>query len=168
MQIIHTLLPDLSLAVSIEISTAVQAHKLTSEYLQSTVRSYSGSVPIDFHRNVHDLIPKSFSHRLMEVSPPAPLMHFWVLSAHIMSKCCCLGLTGDISQPKPSYAQCYPRHACALCGAVLMQLRDQLRSTPTLVPTAKAEQGIIMRNHARYACMTVNCFQRMRWFGPYI
>ncbi|SQA35831.1 Uncharacterised protein [Yersinia enterocolitica] len=49
-----------------------------------------------------------------------------------------------------------------------MQLRDQLRSMPALMPTAKAEQGIIMRNHARYACMTVNCFQRMRWFGPYI
>lgn len=45
-------------AVSIEISTAIQADKLTSEHLQSTVRSYSSSVVIDFHHDVHGLTPK--------------------------------------------------------------------------------------------------------------
>ncbi|CNL74211.1 Uncharacterised protein [Yersinia aldovae] len=51
-------------------------------------------------------------------------------------------------------AQCYPRHACALCRSLFMHLHDPSRSAPELALTGEIGEGIDMRNHALYACMT--------------
>ncbi len=50
-------------------------------------------------------------------------------------------------------AQCYPRHACALCRSLFMHLHDPSRSASGLALTGEIGEEIIMRNHALYACM---------------
>ncbi|CNI67875.1 Uncharacterised protein [Yersinia mollaretii] len=49
-------------------------------------------------------------------------------------------------------AQCYPRHACALCRSLFMHLHEVVRAAPGLGLTGKLEGGINMQNHALYAC----------------
>lgn len=56
------------------------------------------SVTINFHCDIHGFIPKQFSRGLMEVSPPAPLMHPRVdLSTHTVK----MSLRGFDKQCKP-------------------------------------------------------------------
>lgn len=50
-------------------------------------------------------------------------------------------------------AQCYPRHACALCRSLFMHLHEASKTAPGLVLREKIGEGINMQNHALYACM---------------
>ena len=50
-------------------------------------------------------------------------------------------------------AQCSPRPACPLKGALLMQVQDQLQGAPVLVLAGDPVSLKRMQNHAPYACM---------------
>ena len=54
---------------------------------------------------------------------------------------------------KQSCAQCSPRPACPLKGALLMQVQDQLQGAPVLVLAGDPVSLKRMQNHAPYACM---------------
>jgi len=50
-------------------------------------------------------------------------------------------------------AQCSPRHACPLNGALLMQVHGWPQAAPELVLAGEAGTRKRMQNHAPYACM---------------
>lgn len=50
-------------------------------------------------------------------------------------------------------AQCFPRHACPLYGAVLMQLHNHSGSAPAVATHGQNGQPRRMQNHAPVACM---------------
>ncbi|MES3328812.1 hypothetical protein [Enterobacter hormaechei] len=54
-------------------------------------------------------------------------------------------------------AQCSPRHACPLKGALLIQVQDQLQGAPVLVLAGDPVSLKRMQNHAPYACMAFIC-----------
>ncbi len=49
-------------------------------------------------------------------------------------------------------AQCYPRHACALCRSLFMHLHEVSRTAPGLGLRGSFWLRFIMQNHALYAC----------------
>jgi len=61
--------------------------------------------------------------------------------------------TEKINKRITSGAQCSPRHACPLKGALLMQMQDQLQGAPVLVLAGDPVSLKRMQNHAPYACM---------------
>ena len=50
-------------------------------------------------------------------------------------------------------AQCSPRHACPLKGALLMQVHDRPQGAPVLALAGVPVSVKRMQNHAPYACM---------------
>ncbi|EPG4633803.1 hypothetical protein L9F79_005331, partial [Klebsiella pneumoniae] len=50
-------------------------------------------------------------------------------------------------------AQCSPRPACPLKGALLMQVHDQPQGAPVLALAGNSVTLKRMQNHAPYACM---------------
>lgn len=50
-------------------------------------------------------------------------------------------------------AQCSPRPACPLKGALLMQVHDLPQGAPVLALTGVPVSAKRMQNHASYACM---------------
>lgn len=54
---------------------------------------------------------------------------------------------------KQSCAQCSPRPACPLKGALLMQVHDQPQGAPVLALAGNSVSIKRMQNHAPYACM---------------
>lgn len=50
-------------------------------------------------------------------------------------------------------AQCSPRPACPLKGALLMQVHDRPQSAPVLALAGDSVSLKCMQNHAPYACM---------------
>ncbi|MDL5346304.1 hypothetical protein, partial [Enterobacter hormaechei] len=54
-----------------------------------------------------------------------------------------------------SGAQCYPRLACPLDGAILMQLHDHAGSAPALAAHGQNGQPRRMQNHAPVACTAI-------------
>ena len=54
---------------------------------------------------------------------------------------------------KQSCAQCSPRPACPLNGALLMQVHDWSQGVPVLALAGDSVSVKRMQNHAPYACM---------------
>ncbi|EOZ5661440.1 hypothetical protein P3S38_05420 [Enterobacter hormaechei] len=50
-------------------------------------------------------------------------------------------------------AQCSPRHACPLKGALLMQVHERPQGRPVLALAGDSVSVKRMQNHAPYACM---------------
>lgn len=50
-------------------------------------------------------------------------------------------------------AQCSPRPACPLKGALLMQVHDRPQGSPALALVGDSVSVKRMQNHAPYACM---------------
>lgn len=50
-------------------------------------------------------------------------------------------------------AQCSPRPACPLKGALLMQVHDRPQGAPVLALAGDPVSAKRMQNHAPYACM---------------
>ncbi|WP_250388408.1 hypothetical protein [Escherichia coli] len=52
-----------------------------------------------------------------------------------------------------SIAQCSPRHACPLLGALLMQVHEVAQAAPRLALVGSTGAGKRMQNHAPFGCM---------------
>lgn len=50
-------------------------------------------------------------------------------------------------------AQCSPRHACPLLGALLMQVHEVAQAAPRLALVGSTGAGKRMQNHAPFGCM---------------
>ncbi|MCO5779549.1 hypothetical protein, partial [Enterobacter hormaechei] len=64
--------------------------------------------------------------------------------------------TRKINPVTTSGAQCYPRLACALNGALLMQVHHQPRAAPALALDGKISIKEGMQIHAPNACQAIN------------
>ncbi|MEQ3351467.1 hypothetical protein AAA169_19875 [Escherichia coli] len=60
-------------------------------------------------------------------------------------------------------AQCFPRHACPLYGAVLMQLHEHSGSAPALAAHGQNGQPLRMQKHAPVACTAKNGEIAEKW-----
>jgi len=60
----------------------------------------------------------------------------------------------------PARAQCYPRHACPLYAAFLMQMHEPRKTRPALAPSYVFRCGLCMQIHALYACMAMKPVKR--------
>ena len=97
----------------------------------------------------------------MLATPPSPL------KASISSRLTCSAQpqaqTTKINKLFNAGAQCSPRHACPLPGAILMQVHKGLQAAPALVQRGMGNSGFCMQSHAASACMAI--FLKRRVFS---
>lgn len=89
----------------------------------------------------------------MLATPPSPL------KAAISTRLTCpaqpQAQTTKINRLFNAGAQCSPRHACPLKGALLMQVHDCSQGAPVLALAGNSVSVKRMQNHAPYACMAL-------------